>query len=69
MFSFFVISLRKILLQPDVEDNEEIATTHLADLQFGYPRAAVAPGDGDDRKIVAADDGLEGEFDGDVEMW
>jgi len=64
----FVIASREIFLQPDVEDDEEVAAAHFADLEFGHARTAVAPGDGNDGETVAADDGFQGEFDGDVEV-
>lgn len=63
-----VVAAGEVFFHPDVEDDEEVAAAHFFDFEFGDAVAAVAPGDGDDRKIVAADDGFEGEFDGDVEV-
>ena len=65
---FVVVALGEVFLQPNIQDNEEVTAAHLADFQFGHASAAVAPGDGDNRKIVAPYDGFEGEFDGDVEV-
>ncbi len=65
---FSVIAPGEILFEPDVEHDEEVAAAHFFDFEFGQAGAAVAPGDGDDGEAVAADDGFEGEFDGDVEV-
>jgi hypothetical protein len=63
-----IVPARKVFLQPDIKDDEEVAAAHFFDFELGQAGAAVAPGDGDDGEAVAADDGFQGEFDGDVEV-
>jgi hypothetical protein len=65
---FFVVAAGEVFFEPDVEDDEEVAGAHFLDFEFGEAGAAVAPGDGDGGEGVAADEGFEGEFDGDVEV-
>ena len=65
---FPVVAAAEIFLQPEVGADEEIAAAHLLDLELGLAVFAVLPGDGDDRPRVAADDGLQGDLDGQVEM-
>lgn len=64
----FVIATGEVFFEPDVEDDEEVTAAHFFDFEFGDAVAAVAPRDGNDGKVVTADDGFEGQFDGDVEM-
>ena len=64
-----VVAAGEIFFEPHVEDDEEVAAAHFFDFEFGNAVAAVAPGDGYDSKVIAADDGFEGELDGDVEVW
>lgn len=66
--AFSIIPPGKIFFQPDVEADEEVAGSHFVDFQFGHAGSAVVPGDGNNGVGIAADDGFEGEFDGDVEV-
>ena len=65
---FFVITSGEVFFEPDIEDDEEVAAAHFFDFELGEAGAAVVPGDGDGGEGVAADEGFEGEFDGDVEV-
>src|SRR4051794_11064042 len=53
-------------LEPYIEDDEEIAATHLFHRQLGNPRGAVGPVGWHDRVGVAADDRLERHLDSKV---
>ena len=63
-----VIPSGEIFFQPNVEADEEIATAHFLDFEFGDAGAAVAPGDGDGGETEAANDGFQREFNRDVEV-
>ena len=63
-----VISPAEIFLEPEVENDKEVATSHFPDLQFRNSVAAIPPGDGNDSKRVAANDGFEREFYREVEV-
>jgi hypothetical protein len=56
------------LLQQAVEDDEEVARAHLAHLELGQPFLAVDPAVRLDRVAIAADDGLQWQFDRQVEV-
>ena len=45
-----IVPPAEIFLQPKVQDDKEVAASHFPDLQLGDSVAAIAPGDGDDRK-------------------
>lgn len=42
---FHVVSATEEFLQPAIEDDEEVAGTHLAEFELGHTAAAVPPGD------------------------
>src|ERR1700761_3227976 len=63
-----VIAAAENFLKPDIEHDEEVATAHLFHLQLRLAGGAVGPGRGDDGEAVAADDGLQGQLDGQVEV-
>src|SRR5690348_10720876 len=63
-----VVAAAEGALEPDVEDDEEVAAAHLFHRQLRLAAGAVGPGGGDDGVGVAADDRLEGELDGEVEV-
>jgi len=63
-----IVPLREIFLEPHVEDDEEVAAAHLFNFELGYSVASVAPSDGDNGEIVAADNGFQWKLDGDVEV-
>jgi len=58
----------EVFLQPAIESDEQVAAPHFLDFQLGFASPAVAPGDGRDGPGVAANNRLERQFDGDVEM-
>ena len=45
-----IVTSAEIFLEPEVENDKEVAATHFPDLQFRNSVAAVPPGDGDDRE-------------------
>ena len=45
-----VIPSAEIFLQPEIENDKEVAASHFSDLQLRDSVAAIAPGDGDDNK-------------------
>ena len=55
-----IVPPAEIFLEPEVENDKEVAASHFPDLQFRNSVAAIAPGDGDNRKGVAANDSFEG---------
>jgi hypothetical protein len=57
-----------MLFEPEVEADEQIAAAHLLNFELGYAGSAIAPGDGNDGPGVAADDGLQRDFDGEIEV-
>ena len=63
-----VVAGAEVLLEPHVEDDEEVAASHLLDLQLRLAGPPVAPGDRDDGPAVAAHDRLQGQLDEDVEV-
>lgn len=63
-----VVATAEIFFKPHIRDNEKIATSHLANLQFRDSGATISPRDGDDLPVVAADNRLEREFHGDIEV-
>ena len=65
---FFIISPRKIFLQPDIEADKKVATTHFLNLQLRYTMSPVSPGDGYCRVGAATDDRLERQLHSDIEM-
>src|SRR4029077_2086559 len=67
-FAQLIVAAAEDFLEPDVEHDEEVAAAHLFHLQLRLAGGAVGPGGGDDGEAVAADDGLEGELDGEVEV-
>ena len=44
-----IVTSAEIFLEPEVENDKEVAATHFPDLQFRNSVAAVPPGDGEDR--------------------
>ena len=63
-----IVPPAEIFFQPEVKNDKEVAASHLPNLQFGDTVAAIPPGDGDNRKGVAANDSFEGQFDRKVEV-
>ena len=63
-----IVPPAEIFLEPEVEDDKEVATSHFSNLQFGDTVATITPGDGNDRKGVAANDSFQGYFDREVEV-
>ena len=45
-----IVPPAEIFLEPEVENDKEVAASHFPDLQFRNSVAAVPPGDGDDSK-------------------
>jgi hypothetical protein len=45
-----IIPSAEIFFQPEIENDKEVAASHFPDLQLRDSVAAIAPGDGDDRK-------------------
>src|SRR4051794_39109528 len=54
--------------QPDVENYEEVAASHLFHRQLRLAAGPVGPGGGDHLVAVAADDRLQRHLDGEVEV-
>src|ERR1700740_1816235 len=65
---FFVIAAAKILFQPDIQTDEEIAAAHFFNGKFRISNASVSPGDRHDRPAIAAPYGLEWKLNSQVEM-
>jgi hypothetical protein len=63
-----IVASGEILLEPDVQADEEIATAHFPDGQLSRAMAPVAPSNRYDSPAVATHDGLERQLDGDIEM-
>src|SRR5215471_5067497 len=63
-----VVAPAEILLQPTIERDEQIPAAHLLNFELRDAIAAVAPGDGDHGPRIAADDGFERKFDGEVKV-
>src|ERR1700753_1013390 len=63
-----VIAAAEIFLQPDIQANEQIPAAHFLDLQFGFACPAVAPGNRYRCPGIATDNGLQRQFDRQVEM-
>ena len=63
-----IVTSAEVFFEPKVENDKEVAASHLPNLQFGDTVAAIPPGDGDNRKGVAANDSFEGQFDRKVEV-
>jgi len=63
-----IVTSAEIFFEPEVENDKEVATPHFSNLQFRDSVAAVPPGDGNDRKGVAANNSFEGYFDREVEV-
>ena len=57
-----IITTRKILFKPDIQTYKEIPAPHLLNLEFGFSRPPVAPGDGDYSPAVSTNNCLEGDF-------
>src|SRR5579872_225091 len=62
------VAATEIFLEPDVEHDEHVAGAHFLDLQLGDAGLPVAPRNRNRRPRIAAHDGLERQFDGQVEM-
>src|SRR5918998_1053180 len=58
-FAHLVVAAAEGVLEPDVEDDEEVAAAHLFHRQLRLAAGAVGPGGGNDGKAVAADDRLQ----------
>src|SRR5678809_793032 len=63
-----IIPPTEIFFQPDIQTNEQIATAHFFDLQFGVTSAPVTPGNRNDGPSEAAHNGFQRQFDGQVKM-
>jgi hypothetical protein len=63
-----IVTSAEVFFEPKVENDKEVAASHLPNLQFGDTVAAIPPGDGDNRKGVAANDSFEGQFHREVEV-
>src|SRR5439155_16241648 len=63
-----VVAPRKVPFDEAIEDDEQIPTAHLANAQLGQPDLAIIPGVGQHGVGIPADDGLERQLDGQVEM-
>src|SRR5438067_8833742 len=63
-----VVAPRKVPFDEAIEDDEQIPTAHLANAQLGQPGLAIVPGVGQHGVGIPADDGLEQQLDGQVEM-
>src|SRR5258708_2241102 len=63
-----IIAARKHLLEPQIQDYEQIAASHLLDLELGDTGLPVSPGDRNHRKGEASDDGLQRHFNREIEM-
>src|SRR5581483_2164698 len=66
--SAMIVAARQGLLEPQVEDDEEIAAAHFLDAQLGYAGFPVCPGDRNHAIGVAAHNGLQRHLDGQVEV-
>lgn len=56
----FVIAAAKILFEPDVKANEQVATAHFFNLQFRNSAPSIPPRNGNHRPSEATGDRLEG---------
>ena len=63
-----VVSAAEVFFQPQVGADEEIAAAHFFDLQLGLAVLAVLPRNGRNRPGIAAHDGLQWNFHGEIEM-
>src|SRR5262245_28576178 len=63
-----VVAAGEHLLQPHVQDDEQVAAAHLLELQTGDAVMALTPADWQGLVAVAADDRLEWNLDGEVEV-
>ena len=45
-----IVPPAEIFLQPEIENDKEVAASHFSDFQLRDSVAAIAPGDGDDSK-------------------
>src|SRR5262249_28340660 len=63
-----IITTGEESLDEAVQHDEKITTAHLANLELGDARLPAAPRDRNDSEAVAANDGLEWQFDGEIEM-
>ena len=57
-----IVPPAEIFFQPEVENNKEVAASHFSNLKFGDSVTAIPPGDGDDRKGVAANNSFQGQL-------
>src|SRR2546425_4561944 len=64
-----VIAAREMLLQPEIQNDEEIPAAHLLKLQLGNSGAAIGPGDWYDCERISADDRLQRHLHGEIEVW
>ena len=63
-----IVPAAEIFFQPEVENNKEVAASHLPYLQFCDSVATIAPSDGNDRKGVAANDSFEWQLNREVKV-
>src|ERR1039458_8679786 len=63
-----VVAAAEKFFQPHKHADEKIPAAHFLDLELGDAVLPVHPRDGSHCPRVAAHDGFEGEFDGEVEM-
>src|SRR4030095_5600085 len=69
LLALAVVTAGEVFLEPNVETDEKITATHLAKLEFGLPRAPIAPRNWDDRPRIASNNRLQRQFDGEIKVW
>src|SRR5664279_4826063 len=65
---FSVVAPAKVLLEPHVKADEQIAAAHLLDLELGLTGLAIVPGDRQDGPTETAHNSLQGQFHCQVEV-
>src|ERR1017187_493582 len=63
-----VIAARKVTLEPHVEHDEQVAASHLLDLQLGHARLAIGPRNRQHRVGIPAHDRFKGHLHGQIEV-
>src|SRR3954468_23503064 len=63
-----VVATAEVVLEEDVQDDEQVAAAHLGQAQLGLAVGPIGPRDRQDRVGMAANDGLERQLDGQVEV-
>jgi len=67
--ALFVIATTEVPLQPNIQANKKVTTSHLFNLKLCFARSSVAPGDRNHRPRITSDDRLERNLDGQIEVW